>query len=159
MTLTNCFAAIVRPVHRAIERPQYGIRIFLMSSRSFKATARRCPRSDSTGSRSTISIVAALLGKWPDRIEHVGNAAGHAGSEIKSRLTEDDDPTTGHVFTTVIADAFDHGASRRCYARKNARLPYGRGKMPNRGSPRTEPRCRRSGFPRRRSCCSSVDRQ
>ena len=41
------------------------------------------------------------------RVEHVGDAAAHAGGEVAPGLAEDDDAAAGHVLAAVIADAFD----------------------------------------------------
>src|SRR4029077_829868 len=39
--------------------------------------------------------------------EHVRDAAGHAGGEVPPGAAEHDDAAAGHVFTAVVADAFD----------------------------------------------------
>ena len=62
----------------------------------------------SSGSRSTMPRLQRCA-NVPSLIEHVGDAAAHAGGEIAARPAEHDDPTAGHVFAAVIADAFDHG--------------------------------------------------
>ncbi len=41
-------------------------------------------------------------------VEHVGDAAGHAGREVAARPAEHHDDTAGHVFVAVVADAFDN---------------------------------------------------
>ena len=43
----------------------------------------------------------------PLRVEHVGDAAAHAGSEVAAGRAEHDDAPAGHVLAAVIADAFD----------------------------------------------------
>ena len=43
-------------------------------------------------------------------IEHIGNAARHAGGEIAASFADNHDLATGHVFTAVITDAFYHCA-------------------------------------------------
>ncbi len=40
-------------------------------------------------------------------VEHVGDAARHAGREIAPRRAEHDDDAAGHIFAAVIAGAFD----------------------------------------------------
>ena len=50
-----------------------------------------------------------IAGEITAVIQHVGDAARHAGAEIAARRPEDDDTATGHVFTTVIADGLDNG--------------------------------------------------
>src|SRR5690349_10026247 len=55
-------------------------------------------------------------------VEHVGNAARHAGREVAPRRSEHDDNATRHVFAAVIARAFDNGigagvADREAFAR------------------------------------------
>src|SRR5258708_7967227 len=42
-------------------------------------------------------------------VEHVGDAAGHAGAEVAAGAAEDDDAAAGHVFAAVVADALDDG--------------------------------------------------
>ena len=41
-------------------------------------------------------------------IEHVGDAAAHAGGEVAAGPPEHDHAPAGHVLAAVIADAFDH---------------------------------------------------
>src|SRR4029079_12791090 len=43
-------------------------------------------------------------------VEHVGDAARHAGGEVAPGRPDDDDAAAGHVLAAVIADAFDDGA-------------------------------------------------
>src|SRR5262245_56101498 len=43
------------------------------------------------------------------RIQHVGDAAAHAGGEVPSRPPEDDHASARHVLAAVIADALDNG--------------------------------------------------
>ena len=40
-------------------------------------------------------------------VEHVGDAARHAGGEIAPGLAEHDDDAAGHVFAAMVAGAFD----------------------------------------------------
>ena len=40
-------------------------------------------------------------------VQHVGDAAGHAGREVASGLAEHHDDAAGHVFAAMIAGAFD----------------------------------------------------
>ena len=40
-------------------------------------------------------------------VEHVGDAAGHAGGEVAAGRAEDDDAPAGHVLAAVVADALD----------------------------------------------------
>ena len=42
-------------------------------------------------------------------IQHIGNAAGHAGSEVTAGLPENNDNAACHVFTPVVARTFDDG--------------------------------------------------
>nr|VFK62536.1 MAG: hypothetical protein BECKUNK1418G_GA0071005_10259 [Candidatus Kentron sp. UNK]VFK70544.1 MAG: hypothetical protein BECKUNK1418H_GA0071006_103119 [Candidatus Kentron sp. UNK] len=44
-------------------------------------------------------------------IQHIGNAAAHASGEVASGAAENNDDPAGHVFTAVIADAFDNSNS------------------------------------------------
>ena len=41
-------------------------------------------------------------------IQHIGNAARHAGREVASRGTQDDHPATRHVLASVIAHPLHH---------------------------------------------------
>ena len=50
--------------------------------------------------------IAALLERLV-LIEHVGDAARHAGREVASGTAEHDHHTAGHVFAAVVARAFD----------------------------------------------------
>ena len=54
--------------------------------------------------------VAARCANVPVDVEHVGDAAAHAGGEVAPGPAEHDDPAAGHVLAAVIADAFDHRA-------------------------------------------------
>src|SRR5690606_26636791 len=42
-------------------------------------------------------------------VEHVGDAARHAGREVQSSGPENDGAPAGHVLAAVVADAFDAG--------------------------------------------------
>ena len=42
-------------------------------------------------------------------VEHIGDAARHAGGEIAPGAAEHDDDAAGHVFAAMVAGAFDHG--------------------------------------------------
>ena len=57
---------------------------------------------NSTMARLQSLLEAAVL------VEHIGDAAGHAGREIASGLAEHDDDAAGHVFAAVVAGALDH---------------------------------------------------
>src|SRR5690606_14146059 len=46
-------------------------------------------------------------------VEHVGDAAAHAGCEVSTRLAEDDDATSGHVLAAVVAHALDDRVAAR----------------------------------------------
>ena len=50
-----------------------------------------------------------LRGEVAVLVEHVGDAAGHAGAEVAAGRAEHDDAAAGHVFAAVIADGFDDG--------------------------------------------------
>src|SRR5450830_1198016 len=52
--------------------------------------------------------VAALL-EVAVRVVHVGDTARHAGREVAAGGTQHDDGAAGHVFATVVAQAFDDG--------------------------------------------------
>ena len=53
-------------------------------------------------------FLVAMNGELAADIVYIGDPAAHAGCEIAPGITEDDDPATGHVFTTVISYAFDY---------------------------------------------------
>ena len=42
-------------------------------------------------------------------VEHIGDAARHAGREVAAGAAEHDDSAAGHVFAAVVAGAFDDG--------------------------------------------------
>src|SRR5581483_3098824 len=52
-------------------------------------------------------LVAAVLERSV-LVEHIGDAARHAGGEVAPGLADDGDAPAGHVFAAVVADAFDH---------------------------------------------------
>ena len=51
--------------------------------------------------------------KSPLLVEHIGDAARHAGCEVAAGLADDDDDAAGHVFAAMVADAFDDGDRAR----------------------------------------------
>src|SRR5882762_5367425 len=53
----------------------------------------------------------AALHEFAVEIEHIGNAAGHSGGEVASGDAQDGHGAAGHVFTSMVTHAFDHGAS------------------------------------------------
>ncbi len=61
-------------------------------------------------SRSTIARLQRAAERSV-RVEHVRDAAAHAGGEVAPRPAQHDDAPAGHVLAAVIADALDH---RRC---------------------------------------------
>src|SRR5690606_6176554 len=54
----------------------------------------------------------ATLGEIAGLVEHIGDAARHAGREVTARLADHNDHAAGHVFAAVVAHAFHdrHGA-------------------------------------------------
>src|SRR3989338_4488131 len=50
------------------------------------------------------AIVEAVI-----QIEHVGETAGHAGTEVVAGLAQYADKTAGHVFAAMVASAFHYG--------------------------------------------------
>ena len=56
-------------------------------------------------------------------VEHVGDAAAHAGGKIAAGAADDDHRAAGHVFAAVIADPLDDRHARRCCGRRTARRP------------------------------------
>ena len=67
-------------------------------------------------------------------VEHVGEAAGHARSEVGAGGTEHGHQAAGHVFAAVIAHALDHGKSARVAHREPLPGPAGR-EQPAAGGP------------------------
>src|SRR5229473_4966011 len=51
----------------------------------------------------------AELAEFLFRIEHVGDAAAHAGGEVSAGWTEHHHPPAGHVLAAVIADSLHDG--------------------------------------------------
>ena len=71
------------------------------------ATCRKSMSSSSiSGSRSTISRLQRR-GEAAVVVEHVGDAAAHAGGEVAPGPAEHDDAPAGHVLAAVVADALD----------------------------------------------------
>ena len=55
----------------------------------------------------------AALSEVAGLVEHVGDAARHAGGEIAPGLADDDDDPAGHVFAAVVARPLDDGDRAR----------------------------------------------
>ena len=53
--------------------------------------------------------IAAVFNEVTRFVEYVGDASAHTGSKIAAGRAEDDHASAGHVFTTVVADAFHDG--------------------------------------------------
>ena len=60
--------------------------------------------------QSKVAVQAKLLFVFG---KNVRNSTRHAGCEVATGLAEHDDSTAGHVFQTVVADAFDDGSCSR----------------------------------------------
>ena len=56
-------------------------------------------------------VAAALEGAV--LVQHVGDAAGHAGREVAPGLTDHDHHAAGHVLAAVVARALDDGDGAR----------------------------------------------
>src|SRR5260221_9295785 len=52
--------------------------------------------------------IAALFCEVAAFVENVGDTTTHAGGKISPTGSENQDQAPGHVFTTVVADSFDH---------------------------------------------------
>ena len=52
--------------------------------------------------------IATFFGKVSALVKNIGDAAAHAGGKISAAGSEHQDQALGHVFATVVADAFDH---------------------------------------------------
>ncbi len=74
--------------------------------------------SDSTDSSSTISRLQPH-GEVACAIEHIRDPATHTGREVTPGQAENDDATTGHVFTTMISKSLDHRGSSAVSHRKS----------------------------------------
>src|SRR5690606_10203547 len=46
-------------------------------------------------------------------IQHIGETAGHAGTEVVAGLAQHTDEAAGHVLATVVTGTFHHGMSTR----------------------------------------------
>src|SRR5215831_5546930 len=55
--------------------------------------------------------VRSFLGKISTLIEHIGNSAAHAGGKIPAAITQHNYQSVGHVFATVVTDAFNDSRS------------------------------------------------
>ena len=80
----------------------------------------------------------AALGEIALLVEHIGDAARHAGGEIAPRAADDDDDAARHIFAAVIADAFDDGeragvAHGETLARDAAEVAFARDRAIERG--------------------------
>ena len=42
-------------------------------------------------------------------VQHVGDAAGHAGSKVAAGAAQHDHNAAGHIFAAMVAGALDHG--------------------------------------------------
>lgn len=51
----------------------------------------------------------AVAGKGSVFIENISNTAAHAGSKVAAGFAQNDDCAAGHIFTAMIANAFDNG--------------------------------------------------
>ena len=56
-----------------------------------------------------VAATDEITGGIPD----IGDAAAHTGGKIASGRAENDDAAAGHVFATVVAQAFDDGRRAR----------------------------------------------
>ena len=65
----------------------------------------------------------AALSEVPRLVEHIGDAAGHAGGEIAAGLADDDDDSAGHVFAAVVAYALDNRDGAASCSRRTVRRP------------------------------------
>ena len=63
--------------------------------------------TSSSRARPTISLLQRVA-NWPSLVEHVRDAARHAGREVAAGRPEHHHPAAGHVLAAVIADALDH---------------------------------------------------
>ncbi len=54
--------------------------------------------------------VAALLGEVHALVKYIGDSTAHAGGKIPATLTQHEHQALGHVFTAMIANAFDDGS-------------------------------------------------
>src|SRR6185437_11859637 len=54
-------------------------------------------------------LAVEVVGQLLVGVVYVGHTAGHSGREVASGMAQDDHPAAGHVLTTVITHALDHG--------------------------------------------------
>src|SRR6185312_9425215 len=55
----------------------------------------------------------AAFGEVAGLVQHIGNAARHAGGEVAAGLADNDDDAARHVFAAMVADALDDGGDTR----------------------------------------------
>ena len=60
------------------------------------------------------------------QVQHVGHAAGHAGTEVAAGATDDERLAAGHVLAAVVADSLDHRGGTGVADQRSVRRP-GRG--------------------------------
>ncbi len=123
--------------------------------------ASRCARACSSTSARSSSASASASSSKPTMpvlqrsrevavlVEHVGDAAAHAGGEVAPGRAEHDHAPAGHVLAAVVADALDDRAGAGV-AHREALAGEARGRTPARRSRRRARCCRRSRSPRRR---------
>ena len=70
----------------------------------------RSPPASSSLPRLTISLLQRRANDARLVVQHVGDAARHAGGEVAPRRAEHDDAPAGHVLAAVVAHALDDGA-------------------------------------------------
>ena len=86
--------------------------------------------SSASGSNSTMAILQSD-GEVAVFVEHIGDAARHAGREIAAGLAEHDHDAAGHVLAAMVAGALDHRdgagiAHREPFARDAAEIALAR---------------------------------
>ena len=160
-------------------RAMTSTRPWLSRSPPWSASCASTSSSASTGSRSIIARLQLLL-EVAVLVEHVGDAARHAGREVAARRAEHDDDAAGHVLAAVVAGAFDDrdgagvahgealagdaaeialagdGAVQHRVADDDALLRHDAGASGRAARSACRPRgpCRRSRWPRRRDRAS-----
>ncbi len=103
-----------------------------------------CTKSISDGLDERLEIhhlAVAAAGEVAVHVQHVGDAAAHAGREVPAGAPQNHHAPARHVLAPVVADALDHDHARRCCGRRIARRPR-RARTPRRWSRRRRPRCR-----------------
>ena len=103
-TLTNCGTALAQSASsRAATAEPVRAQCSSTSARSSSASASLSSSKPTSSALQRPRKLAVL-------VEHVRDAAAHAGREVPPGRAEHDDAAAGHVLAAVVADSLDDGA-------------------------------------------------